>query len=88
MAKAHLEITGALIRVGPDDFQWGDTDFYFSVPLIGDEQVATLKGLVYPGFGIEHKIAIHDVLVANRFTHYTRWRHRPGWERKFVRIKL
>lgn len=87
MAKAHLEITGGILRVGPDGFRWGD-QFDLVIPLIGDEQTAILKGLQCPGFGFEEKEAISEALREHGFTHYARWRHRDGEAPRFVRIRL
>lgn len=80
MAKAHLEITGAFIRVGPDNWTFGSTevDYDFGVDLVGTEGVAILKGLTYPGFNHGHRDAIRAALLAHGFKFYARHRHIEG----------
>lgn len=80
MAKAHLEITGAFIRVGPNNWTFGDTtvDYDFGVDLVGTEGIAILKGLTYRGVNHGHRDAIREVLLAHRFEFYARHRHIEG----------
>jgi len=80
MARAHLEITGGLIRVGPDDWAFGSAavDYDFSVDLVGTEGIAILKGLTYRGFMPQHGAAIRSVLREHRFEFYGRHRHVGG----------
>ena len=96
MAKAHYEDIGepgrrryGIIRVGGDDWEFGQCDYDFHTTVVGHRKTAVLKGLVWrQGFTNKHRDAIRRVLLAAGFTHYARWRHRDGEAPRFVRIRL
>jgi len=87
MAKAHLEITTAIVRVGSDDFEFGD-EFEFSIFITGDEGTAILKGMAFEGFDLKHRDAVGKVLKENGFTHVGWWRHYKDKEPRFVKFRL
>jgi len=72
--RCYLEITGAVLRVYPDDVEYGGP-FDLSLFVTGDEGTATLKGLRTDGLTHEHRKAIFACLADHGFTD-VEWRRR------------
>lgn len=75
--KAHLEITGGIIRIFQDGVDFG-APYDRAIVLIGDMGVATLKGLHTKGLTTDDARAVRECLLSAGFHEVVWERHRGG----------
>ena len=90
--KAYLEISSAIIRVLPENSNYGDV-FDFALFVVGDEDTAILKGLRMDDrrFTVHHKRAIIQCLKRHGFARVCWDRYRAvegGHEKRKFTLEL
>lgn len=84
-AQAHMEITGAVIRVLGDGAEFGEP-FDLALFVVGDEGTAILKGLrvEHGAFRPRQAEAVRQCLRRHGFTSAVWHRHTPKGRREVI----
>lgn len=82
--EADFETTGGLLRLFEDGKSYPDDDYLFCMTIVGDEGVATIKGLVAEGLPASAYIPVGRVLRRAGFEQMRWVRHKPGGRRRTI----